>query len=137
MEPRDDFRIEEELLGSESGVEFVGEWSCPTQQSIVKQTGKGLREPTVKAKKTKKMGTKGKVHNAPMGWVRPLFAHDENYQLVQCFPHLRLLLVEKRGDTLRASFATRVSFDKYSCTTPRQRMHRHNISSPNDLEIVV
>ena len=47
-------------------------------------------------------GPQGKRGEGPPGWVRPLFVHDENDRLVRCSPPSRLVLLEKRGSTLRA-----------------------------------
>ena len=41
MDVNGNFRLEEELFGSEGGRESVGEWSCETlQETMAKQTKK-------------------------------------------------------------------------------------------------
>ena len=49
---------------------------------MAKQTRKMPRKPTMKIEEKKKMGPKGKAAQGPVGWVRPLYAHDENDYLL-------------------------------------------------------
>ena len=73
MDSNNDFRLEEELLGSESGRESTGEWSCHTpQETAAKETKKRRREPTMKFEENKKTGPKGKAGDGLAGWVRSL-----------------------------------------------------------------
>ena len=103
MDVNNNFRLEEELFGTEGGRQSAGEWSSDmAQETAAKQTRKRPREPTVKIEEKKKMGSKRKVGKGPVEWVRPLYLHDESYRLVQCSLHLRLLFLEKRGPTLFA-----------------------------------
>ena len=120
MDVNDDFRLEE-LFGSEGGRESVGDWSSDTWQEIAaKQTRKRRREPTMKMEEKKKTGPKGKAGEGPAGWVRPLYLHDESDHLVRCSPHLRLLLLEKRGDYIMCLIChQKGSFNKYRWTTPQ------------------
>ena len=99
MDVNDDFHSEEELFASESGRESAGEWSCETpQETMATQTRKRPREPTMKIEEKKKTWPKGKAGDEPAGWVRPLYAHDENDRLVQCSPpSLAVATTKKRG----------------------------------------
>ena len=52
--------------------------------------------------------------------------------------HLRLVLLEKKGEYVTCLIChQKVSFNKYSWTTPRQHMRKHNINSPSDVEMVL
>ena len=52
------------------------------------------------------MGPKGKARDVLVGWIRLLFAHNDN-RLVPCSPQLWLLLLDKRGNTLHALVAAK------------------------------
>ena len=81
----------------------MGEWgSDMPQETSAKQTRKMPREPTVKIEEKKKTGPKGKVGEGPVGWVRPLYLHDENDHLVQCSPPSSAAVARKSGTTLCA-----------------------------------
>ena len=139
MDVNDDFRLEEELSGSEGGRESVGGASCDTwQETVAKQTRKRQREPTVKIKEKKKTGPKGKVGKGPAGWVWPLYLHDENDRLVRCSPPSSAAATGKKGEYITCLICRqKVSFNKYSWMTPRQHMRKHNIHSPSNLETVL
>ena len=103
MDVNDDFRLEEELSGSEGGRESMGGASCDTrQETATKQSRKRRREPTLKIEEKKKTGPKGKAGKGPLGWVRPLYLHDENERLVRCSPPSSVAAAGKKGSTLRA-----------------------------------
>ena len=139
MDVNDDFRLEEELFGSEGRRESRGEWSSNTLQEIVaKQTGKRPREPTMKIKEKKNTGPKEKAGEGPARWVRPLYLHDENDHLMRCSPPSLATVVAKKGDYVTCLICHRkVSFNKYRWTTPRQHMRKYSIHSPSNLKIVV
>ena len=144
MDVNNDFRVEEELSGSEGGRESVcvgggGGFSCDTQQeTVAKQSRKRQREPTVKIEEKKKTGPKGTVGEGPPGWVRPLYLHDENDCLVRCSPPSSAATAGKKGEYVTCLIChQKVSFNKYSWTTPQQHMRKHNIHSPSDLETVL
>ena len=70
MDVNDDFRLEEELSGSEGGRESAGGASSDTrQETATKQTRKRRREPTIKIEEKKKTGPKGKAGERPAGWI--------------------------------------------------------------------
>ena len=140
MDVNDDFWLEEELSGSEGGRESAGGASCDTQQETkAKQTKKRRREPTVKIEEKKKTGPKGKAGEGPAGWVRPLYLHDENDRLMQCSPPSSAAAAAgKNGEYITCLIChQKVSFNKYSWTTPWQHMRKCNIHSPSDLETVL
>ena len=56
----------------------------------------------MKSEEKKKTGPKGKAGEGPVGWVRPLYLHDENDRLVWCSPPSSVVGARKRGSTLRA-----------------------------------
>ena len=71
MDVNDNFRVEEELFGSEGGRESAGGGSCDTrQETATKQSRKRRREPTIKIEEKKKTGPKGTAGEGPPGWVR-------------------------------------------------------------------
>ena len=139
MDVNDDFRVEEELSGSEGGRESAGGASCDTrQETAAKQSRKRRREPTVKIEEKKKTGPKGAAGEGPPGWVQPLYLHNENDRLVRCSPLSSAAAAGKKGEYVTCLIChQKVSFNKYSWTTPRQHMHKHNIDSPSDLETVL
>ena len=116
MDVNNNFRLEEELFGSEGGRESEGEWSSDTpQETVAKQTRKRPREPIVKIEEMKKMGRKGKVGKGPAGWVRPLYLHDENDRLVWCSPPSSAATARKNWDYVTCLLCNqKVSFNKYS-----------------------
>ena len=108
MEVNDNFRLEDELFGSESRRASAREWSCQMlQETIAKETKKRQREPILKIEEKKKMGPKGKAGEGLAGGLRPLHAHDDNDRLIWCSPSSSAATIGKKGNTLRASFATR------------------------------
>ena len=66
----------------------------------------------MKIKEKKKTGPKGKAGKGLVGWVRSLYAHDENDCLVQCSPPSSVVAAGKKGDYVTCH--QKVSFDKYS-----------------------
>ena len=74
---------------------------------MVKQTRKSPKEPTMKIEEKKRTGPEGKAGEGLVGWVRPLYARDENDRLVWCSPPSSATIASKRGDTLCAKFATK------------------------------
>ena len=99
MDVNDDFRVEEELSGSEGGRESAGGASCDTrQETTAKQSRKKRREPTIKIEEKKKMGSKGTASEGPPGWVWPLYLHDENDRLVRCSPPSSAAAAGKKGE---------------------------------------
>ena len=99
---------------------------------------KRRREPTIKIEEKKKTGSKGKAGGGPAGWVRPLYLHDENDRLVRCSPPSSAATIGKKGEYVTCLICyQKVSFNKYSWTTPWQHMHKHNIHSPSNLETVL
>ena len=73
MDTNNDFRLEGELLGSESGRESAGEWSCHApQETAAKETKKRRSEPTMKIEENRKTGPKGKAGDGLAGRVRSL-----------------------------------------------------------------
>ena len=139
MDVNDDFRLEEELSRSEGGRESAGGASSDTrQETAAKQNGKRQREPTIKIEEKKKTGPKGKVGEGPTGWGRPLYLHDENDRLVRCSTPSSAATAGKKGEFVTCLIChQKVSFNKYSWTTPLQHMRKHNIHSPSDLETVL
>ena len=121
MDVDNNFHMEEELLGSESRRESMGEWSSDTPQEFAaKQTRKSPREPAVKIKEKKKAGPKGKPGEGLAGWVRPLYVHDENDHLMRCSPLSSALAARKKGDCITCLIChQKVSFNKYRWRTPR------------------
>ena len=108
------------------------------KDTAAKRSRKRRREPTVKIEEKKKTGPKGKGGEGPPGWVRPLFVHDENDRLVRCSPPSSAGATGKKGEYVTCLIChQKVSFNKYSWTTPRQHMRKHNINSPSDLETVL
>ena len=92
----------------------------------------------MKIEEKKKTGPKGKAGEGPAGWVRPLYLHDENDCLVRCSPPSSAAGARKKGEYVTCLiYHQKVSFHKYSWTTPRQHMHKHNIHNPSDLETVL
>ena len=120
MDVNSDFDLEEELFGSEGRRESVGEWSSDTpQETMVKQTRKRPREPTMKIEEKKKIGPKGKAGKGLARWVRPLYLHNENDCLVQCSPPPLAIVVGKKGDYVTCLMChQKAFFNKYSWTTP-------------------
>ena len=116
MDVNNNFRLEEELFGSEGGRESVGEWSFDTpQETAAKQTRKRPREPTMKIEEKKKMGPKGKAGEGPAGWVRPIYLHDKNDRLVQCSPPSSVASAGKKGDYVTCLIChQKFFFNKYS-----------------------
>ena len=103
MDVDDNFCLEEELFGSEGGRESAREWSCETLQEIVaKQTRKRPREPSVKIEEKKKTGPKGKESKGLEGWVRALYAHDENDRPVRYSSPSSAASAGKKGTMLCA-----------------------------------
>ena len=51
----------------------------------------------VKIEEKKKTGPKGKVGDGPVGWVRPLYAHNENDCLMWCSSPSLVVVVGKKG----------------------------------------
>ena len=120
MDVNDDFRLEEELFGSEGGRESAGEWSSDAPQEIVaKQTRNRPREPTMKIEEMKKTGCKGKAEEGPAGWVRPLYPHDENNYLVRCSPPSSATTARKKGDYITCL----ICHQKVSSTNTTGRLH--------------
>ena len=67
--------------------ESIGVWSYKTPQEIVaKQTKKRPRGPTVNIKDKKKTRPKARVGEGLVGWVGPLYKHDEKIRLMWCSP---------------------------------------------------
>ena len=92
----------------------------------------------MKIEEKKKTGPKGKEGEGLAGWVRPLYLHNENDCLVQCSPPSLAAVAEKKGEYITCLIChQKVSFNKYSWTTPWQHMHKHNIHSPSNLEMVL
>ena len=139
MDVNDNFRVEEEVSGSEGRRESAGGASCDTrQETTAKQSRKRQREPTVKIEEKKKTGPKGTAGEGPPGWVRPLYLHDENDRGVRCSPPSSAAAAGKKGEYATCLICDqKVSFNKYSWMAPRQHMHKHNIDSPSDLETVL
>ena len=136
MDVNNDIRVEEDLSGTTESA--GGASSDVGQDTAAKQTRKRRREPTVKIEEKKKMGPKGKGGEGPPGWVRPLFVHDEDDRLVRCSPPSSAGATGKKGEYVTYLIChQKVSFNKYSWTTPRQHMRKHNINSPSDLETVL
>ena len=105
---------------------------------MAKQTRKRLRESTMKIEEKKKMGPKGKSGKGLARWVRPLYVHDENEPLVRCSPPSLVAAAEKKADYVTCLIChQKVSFNKYSWTTPRQHMRKHNNHSPSELKTIV
>ena len=91
----------------------------------------------MKIEEKKKTGPKGKAGKGTAGWVRPLYLHNENDRLVRCSPPSSAAAARKKGDYVLCLIChQKVSFNKYSWTTPRQHMCKHNIHSPSNLEMV-
>ena len=89
------------MFGSKGGREFVGEWNCEMlQENVAKQARKRPRKPTVKIKVKKKAGSEEKVGKGLVGYVRPLYAHDENDCLMRCSPPSLAIVVGKKRITL-------------------------------------
>ena len=114
MDVNDDFRLEEELSGSEGGRESAGGASCDMrQETAAKQSRKRRREPTVKIEEKKKTGPKGKGGEGSLGWVRPLYLHDENDRLVRCSPPSSVASARKKGEYVTCLIChQKVSFNK-------------------------
>ena len=92
----------------------------------------------MKIEETKETGPKGKAGEGPAGWVRPLYLHDENNRLVGYSPPSSAAIARKKVNYVMCLIChQKVSFNKYSWTTPQQHMQKHNIHSPSNLEIVV
>ena len=92
----------------------------------------------MKIKEKKKTGPKGKASKGPAGWVRPLYVHDEKHCLVRCSPLSLVVATRKKGDYVTCLIChKKVSFNKYSWTTPRKHVRKHNIHSTSNLETVV
>ena len=84
------------------------------------------------------MGPKGKAGEGPVGWVRPLYLHDENDRLVRCSPPSLATAAGKKGEYVTCLIChQKVSFNKYSWMTPRQHMRKHNIPSPSNPKTVL
>ena len=99
MEINNDFRLNEELFGSEGGRESAGEWRFGMlQETAANQTRKRPREPTMKIEEEKKIEPKEKAGEGPVGWVRPLYLQDENNRLVRCSPPSSAATAGKKGD---------------------------------------
>ena len=86
------------------------------QETTAKQTKKRRREPTVKIEEKKKMGPNGKAGEGSVGWVRPLYLHDENDHLVRCSPPSSAAAAAgKKGEYVTCLIChQKVSFNKYS-----------------------
>ena len=85
----------------------------------------------MKIEEKKKTGPKGKAGEGPAGGVRPLYLHDENNCLVRCSPPSLAATAGKKGEYVTCLIChQKFSFNKYSWTTPRQHMRKHNIHSP-------
>ena len=92
----------------------------------------------MKIEEKKKTRPKGKVGEGLVGWVRLLYLHDENDRLARCSPPSLAAVVGKRGGYVTCLIChQKVSFNRYSWTTPWQHMRKHNIHSPSDLETAV
>ena len=92
----------------------------------------------MKIEEKEKAGPKGKGGEGPLGWVRPLYLHDENDRLVWCSPPSLAAATRKKGEYITCLIChQKVSFNKYNWTTPWQHMHKHNINTPSDLETVL
>ena len=103
MDVNDDFRLEEQLFGSEGGRESTGEWSSDTpQETTAKQTKKRPRVPTVKIKEMKKMGAREKWVRDRRGGSGPYICTMRMTASCGAPLHLWLLLLGKRETTLRA-----------------------------------
>ena len=136
MDVNDDLRVEEDLSGLAESA--AGASSDAGKDTAAKRSRKRRREPTVKIEEKKKTGPKGKGGEGPPGWVRPLFVHDENDRLVRCSPPSSAAAAGKKAEYVTCLIChQKVSFNKYSWTTPRQHMRKHNINSPSDLETVL
>ena len=94
----------------------MGEWSCETpQETVAKQTRKRQRGLTVEIEEKKKSGHKGKAGEGLAGWVRPLYAYDENDHLVWCSAPSLVVAAIKKGDYVVCLICyQKVSFNKYS-----------------------
>ena len=69
----------------------------------------------MKMEEKKKMGPKGKVGKGPVGWVRPLYLHNENDRRVRCSPPSLAAAARKKGDYITCLIChQKVSFNKYS-----------------------
>ena len=136
MDVNNDIRVEEDLSGMAESA--GGASSDAGKDTAAKQTRKRRREPTVKIEEKKKTGPKGKGGKGPPAWVWPLFVHDENDRLVRCSPPSSAGATGKKGEYVTCLIChQKVSFNKYSWTTPRKHMRKHNIHSPSDLETVL
>ena len=140
MDINDDFGWRRSCLEAKAGENLPGGGaSCDTrQETAAKQSRKRRREPTVKIEEKKKTGRKGTVGEGPPGWVRPLYLHDENDRLVRCSPPSLAVAAGKKGEYVTCLIChQKVSFNKYSWTTPRQHIRKHNIHNPNNLKTVL
>ena len=103
MDVNDNFQLEEELSGSEDGRESAGGASSDTRkETVAKQTRKRQREPTVKIEEKKKRGPREKRARDRQGGLGPCICVMRMTASCGAPLHLRLLLLEKRGSTLRA-----------------------------------
>ena len=69
----------------------------------------------MKIEEKKKTGPKGKVGEGLVGWVRPLYLHDENDSLMWCSPPSLAAAVGKKGDYVTCLiYHQKVSFNKYN-----------------------
>ena len=92
----------------------------------------------MKIEEKKKTSPKEKAGEGPVGWVRPLYLHDENSRLVWCSAPSLVATVGKKGDYIMCLIChQKISFNKYSWTTPQQHIRKHKIHNPNDLEKAV
>ena len=92
----------------------------------------------MKIEEKKKTGPKGKAGEGPAGWVRPLYVHYENDCLVRCSPPFAADAARKKRDYVTCLIChQKVSFKKYSWTTPWHHVRKHNMHNPSNLETVV
>ena len=92
-----------------------GPVSDTRQETTAKQSKKRRREPTVKIEEKKETGPKGKASEGPLGWVRPLYLHDENDRLVRCSAPSSVAAAGKKGEYVTCLIChQKVSFNKYS-----------------------
>ena len=100
--------------------------------------GRGEGNLPSRSRRRRKRAPREKGARDHQGGVRPLFVHDENDRLVWCSPPSSAGANGKKGEYITCLIChQKVSFNKYSWTTPRQHMRKHNINSPSDVETVL